>query len=173
MNGWKIERIEIPVPERLFLPVRAVRGSETLHLVGVCVKPDRDYVSPTLRALALLSEFIVEHGAILAGDFNQSTRFGAKRGPNRHFARVLELVDKLGLASAWHRQHGEKFGEETLPTHFHLWKRERPFHIDYVFVPRNTKVASATLGTFDEFTASGLSDHVPLTIDIHGSANQS
>ncbi|RWO26480.1 hypothetical protein [Mesorhizobium sp.] len=78
MNGWKIETIETAVEESLFLPVRAVRGSEQLYLVGLCAKKDGDYVAPTLRALTRLSAFISEKGAILAGDFNQSVKFDAR-----------------------------------------------------------------------------------------------
>ncbi len=120
--------------------MRAVRGGEELYFVGVCAKRDGDYVSPTLRALSTLSEFIVSNRAVLAGDFNQSTRFDANRSPDGHFARVLELISRLGLVSAWHEFHDERFGEEKSPTYFHRWKQDQAFHIDYIFVPRNVPI---------------------------------
>lgn len=75
-----------------------------------------------------------------AGDFNQSTRFDANRSPDGHFARVLELISRLGLVSAWHEFHDERFGEEKSPTCFHRWKQDQAFHIDYIFVPRNVPI---------------------------------
>lgn len=166
MNGWEIEKVDVVVGERLFLPVRAFRGSEEQFLVGVCVKKDGDYVGPTLRALTALSPFISETGAILAGDFNQSVKFDSKRSSDRHFRRVLDLLDRLGLVSAWHHRHEENFGLEARPTYFHQWQENNAFHIDYVFVPDRIGISSVTLGTQEEFIAAGISDHVPLTVDL-------
>lgn len=166
MNGWKIETMEIAVEESLFLPVRAVRGSEQLYLVGLCAKKDGDYVAPTLRALTRLSAFISEKGAILAGDFNQSVKFDAKRGPAGHFGRVLDVLESLGVISAWHHTRDEKFGSETSSSYFHRWQQGHGSHIDYAFVPRGFAISSAKLGTYDDFVAAGLSDHVPLTVDL-------
>jgi hypothetical protein len=166
MNGWKIEAVDIAIEDRLFLPVRAVRGSEQVYLVGVCAKRAGDYVAPTLRALSRLSAFISQKGAILAGDFNQSVKFDAKRGPAGHFGRVLDILESLGVVSAWHHTRDEKFGSETSYTYFHRWKQGHGFHIDYAFVPRGFAISSARLGTYDDFVAAGLSDHVPLLVDL-------
>ncbi|TIQ17126.1 MAG: hypothetical protein E5X51_31870 [Mesorhizobium sp.] len=166
MNGWQIERIDPIIEERLFLPVRAVRGSEERHLIGVCVKKDENYVAPTLGAMSKLSSFISKNAAILAGDFNQLVSFDARRQPDAKFARVLDVLDRLGLVSAWHGHHGERFGAENASTYFHQWKRVQGFHIDYVFVPNSIAVSSAVLGSYDEFVTTRLSDHVPLTVDL-------
>jgi len=166
LNGWQIERLSIEIEEKLFVAARAVRGEEELCVIGVCVKRDGDYVSPTLRALSKLSDLIVGNNAIVAGDFNQSATFDAKRNPAGRFAHVVELASELDLVSAWHDFHNESFGKEKSYTYFHQWKREQPFHIDYVFVPRRTDISSVELGTYDQFVATGLSDHVPLLIDI-------
>lgn len=165
-NGWKIERVGPIVEERLFLPVRAVRGSVERHLVGVCVKKDGDYVAPTLRAISTLSNFISEKAAVLAGDFNQSVWFDSKRKQEAHFAQVLNVLDHLNLVSAWHTFQEESPGAEAAPTYFHQRNRKQGFHIDYVFVPRNVTVSAAVLGTYDEFVATGLSDHVPLMVEL-------
>ncbi len=172
MNGWQIERVSIAVEERLFLPVRAFRGREEFYIVGVCAKRDGDYVSPTLRALSTLSDFIVDNCAIVGGDFNQSAKFDANRSPDGRFARVLTLTSQLGLASAWHSFHCERFGQEKLPTYFHRWKQDQAFHIDYMFVPRLVPVSSVELGTYEEFTETRLSDHMPLSVEVLISAQK-
>lgn len=166
MNGWKIEKVDIVVEEQIFLPVRASRGPEEQFLIGVCVKKDGDYVGPTFRALTTLSPFISEAGAILAGDFNQSVKFDLRRSPDRHFRRVLNLMDRLGLVSAWHHRLNENFGLEETPTYFHQWRENNAFHIDYVFVPDRIGISAVTLGTYEEFVAAGVSDHVPLIVDL-------
>ncbi|RWK47969.1 hypothetical protein [Mesorhizobium sp.] len=92
--------------------------------------------------------------------------FDARRQPDAKFARVLDVLDRLGLVSAWHGHHGERFGAENASTYFHQWKRVQGFHIDYVFVPNSIAVSSAVLGSYDEFVTTRLSDHVPLTVDL-------
>lgn len=165
-NGWIIERTHIKVDERLFLPVTATRGSQQLHLVGVCAKKDGDYVAPTLRALSALSAFISENPAVVVGDFNQSAKFDANRRPAGQFRRVQEVLWGLGLVSAWHQFHDEEFGKETVPTYYHRWKENNGFHIDYAFVSREIEIAAAELGSHEGFVAAGMSDHVPLIVDL-------
>lgn len=165
-GGWQIELGRPPVKERLFLPAVATRGDTTLQIVGVCVQRDGDYVGPTKRALATLSDFIADATTIIAGDFNQTVRLDPGRGPARQFREVLDQLSALGMRSAWHSLHGQEFGAEIAATHYWRWQKQNPFHIDYAFARESMRVSSATLGTYEDYTDTRISDHVPLLIDI-------
>jgi endonuclease/exonuclease/phosphatase family metal-dependent hydrolase len=41
---------------------------------------------------------------------------------------------------------------------------DKPFHIDYVFVPKSWRVKSVEAGSFQEW--GHLSDHVPVVVDV-------
>lgn len=168
-DGWRIERADLAIEEQLFLPVRASRGEDQLQLVGACVRPDGGYVPPMLRAIKTLEPFIRSAPTIVAGDFNQSAEFDARRkpGPGRRFADVVGALDVLGLRSAWHAHRQEQFGSESAPTHFHR-SSKTSWHIDYAFVPRKIEVVAADLHSFDDIVVTKISDHVPLRVSLVG-----
>jgi endonuclease/exonuclease/phosphatase family metal-dependent hydrolase len=43
--------------------------------------------------------------------------------------------------------------------------RLKPFHIDYIFVPKLWKLRSVEVGSFE--SGGRLSDHVPLVVDVN------
>lgn len=58
-------------------------------------------------------------------------------------------------------------GEINEPTYYHRRRRELAFHIDHVFVPRQWACGSLMrLGSYDDWVATGQSDHVPLVVDL-------
>jgi hypothetical protein len=81
---------------------------------------------------------------------------------------VVEHLRGLGLLSAWHRPHREGHGAESSPTLYFRRAPDRAFHIDYAFTPEQPAwlPRSAGLGTYRDWVASGLSDHVPLTVEL-------
>lgn len=61
--------------------------------------------------------------------------------------------------------HGEKFGEETVPTHFkNIGGDLRQFHIDYAFVSKAFDIEAVTIASYAEWSA--FSDHTPLSVDL-------
>ena len=88
---------------------------------------------------------------------------------NNH-AGVVEALAELGLVSAYHVDRCVDQGAEPEPTHY--WrdrKKDGPtYHIDYIFIPRQwqARMREMYVGSFDEWCGSGLSDHVPLAVDI-------
>jgi endonuclease/exonuclease/phosphatase family metal-dependent hydrolase len=94
---------------------------------------------------------------VLAGDFNASKS-------DAHLANVRRLEDR-GLISAYHAHLGvEHDGVEAHPTSYYRWQESRPFHMDFVFVPRSWTIRSVNVGTFADYTGGRLSDHVPVTV---------
>jgi exodeoxyribonuclease-3 len=82
----------------------------------------------------------------------------------RNHTEVVRLFDSHGRISAYHTHHGEKQGAETCPTHYSYRYQDKPFHIDYVFVPKRWKLRSVEVGSFREW--GHLIDHVPVGVDI-------
>ena len=84
--------------------------------------------------------------------------------PGRNHTEVVRLFGGHGLISAYHAHHGEKQGTETRPTYYFYRHRDKPFHIDYVFVPTSWRLSSVEVGSFREW--GHLSDHVPVVADV-------
>jgi hypothetical protein len=167
-DGWKLDKIEIGVSDNWFVPVVVTKGARKVQIIGVWVKrTDRGYVEPTLRALRTLRNFIVGKPTFILGDFNQSVRFDKGRGPGRRFKDVIAAFEALNLRSAWHAASSEAHGDEGAPTLHWKWQADSSYHVDYAFVP--SAIVSATkvrIGKFEDYVATKLSDHVPLTIDV-------
>jgi endonuclease/exonuclease/phosphatase family metal-dependent hydrolase len=97
---------------------------------------------------------------IVAGDFNAS-----KSSP--HLRNVAKLNGR-GLESAYHHFHGKRHeDQEEHPTSYWRWDPERPFHMDFVFVPREWRVEAVEVGTYDDYLSRRrLSDHVPVVVTL-------
>ncbi len=79
---------------------------------------------------------------------------------------IVEFLDKRGLVSAYNENSNEAQGMESCPT-LHLFRhREKSYHIDYVFIPREWMVRLRTVkvGTYEQW--SKLSDHCPIVVDL-------
>ena len=167
-HGWRLAKIEHEVSDNWFVPLVATKGNQKVPIVAVWVKrADDGYVKPTLRALRSLGEFIGANPTFILGDFNQSVRFDKGHGPGRRFQDVIAAFDALNLRSAWHADSGDAHGAEGAPTLHWKWQADSPYHVDYAFVP--SSLVSATrvgIGKFEDYVATKLSDHVPLTIDV-------
>jgi endonuclease/exonuclease/phosphatase family metal-dependent hydrolase len=72
----------------------------------------------------------------------------------------------LGLVSAYHHSHNEPHGRETRPTYYFHWKKDRPYHIDYCFVPQAwaDKIVRVEIGSYEDWKE--YSDHRPLLVEI-------
>ena len=114
-----------------------------------------------LDGLARHAHWIRQRPTVMLGDFNANSSF---RGKN--WSQLIELTDAFGMVSAYHYFFNEAPGKEKQPTHFHQGRRDRPFHLDYCFVPSDwaSRITSVHVGSFSEWCAS--SDHVPLVVDL-------
>lgn len=95
---------------------------------------------------------------VMAGDFNASSR-------NAHHLTNVAVFGSRNMVSAYHAFHAiEHTDEWEHPTSYHQWSKERPFHMDYVFIPTRWTVEVVEVGAFEDFTAKKLSDHVPIIV---------
>jgi exodeoxyribonuclease-3 len=126
-------------------------------------------LGPLRRALTKYKGFLTGRPSLVAGDFNNNV-FWHRPGWRINHVNAVASLKKLGLVSAYHELRGEPQGSESIPT---LYWRDRTkhgptYHIDYVFLPSQllTRVRELSVGTFEDWCGVGLSDHVPIVVDL-------
>ncbi len=165
-GDWTLTPASFTISERWFIPLIAQNGATKIHIVAVWVDSAQECGPPTLRALEQLRDFIAAAPTIIAGDFNHCIAMDKRKGPGRRFSEVLALLKSYGLESAWHSFYGEEQGAETAATLYWRWNAEHPFHIDFVFYPERLQVENVSIGSFEKFVPTRISDHVPVAVDF-------
>ena len=126
-------------------------------------------LGPLRRAITKYKVFLSERPSIVAGDFNNNVIWH-RTGWRINHLNAVGALEKFGLISAYHQLRGEEQGSESAATLY--WrdrKKDGPtYHIDYIFLPTQWlgRVQDLSVGTYEDWCGSGLSDHVPLVIDI-------
>ncbi|MEM8812752.1 MAG: hypothetical protein AAGF59_09055 [Pseudomonadota bacterium] len=174
-NGFRIRRHEPFRPTlRYVLPVQ-VTGPESCNLMGVWAQnasggvTRKRQLGPLRRGLSAYRSFLTAGPTIVGGDLNNNAIWDRPGWRINHMAKV-GIMDGLGLVSAYHALKGEAHGQETEPTHY--WRDRRvdgpTYHLDYAFVPRDriACIKDFHIGSFDDWVGNGLSDHVPVLVDI-------
>jgi exonuclease III len=106
--------------------------------------------------------WIQQRPTVILGDFNDNASFRTTNWPE-----LQELLQPLGLISAYHSHAGEAFGKETRRTYFHRGKEDASAaHLDYCFLPQEwvLKIKRVEVCAYSEWRS--LSDHVPLVVDL-------
>jgi hypothetical protein len=139
----------------------------TMPVEGSHVK---SYIGQLYQAVVNNPQWFAGKPAIVYGDFNSNKfwdhhRPNTKRQTGNHSA-VVRLLEKHRLASAYHHFFSESQGAETQPTYYFWHHKNRPYHIDYVFLPQHwaSQIETVEVGTHAAWCK--LSDHVPLAVDV-------
>jgi exonuclease III len=79
---------------------------------------------------------------------------------------VVKFLANRKIVSAYHRFFSEEHGRETRPTHYFWHRKNRGFHIDYLFLSEDwaTRIRDVEVGGYDKWAK--LSDHVPLIVSL-------
>jgi len=175
-NGYRARLADDYQPSLRYVAPVNIDGPANCNLLAVWAQnasagPIRKYqLGPLRRALVRYKGFLAERPAVIAGDLNSNTIWDKPGWRINHSTKVRILEKSFGLVSAYHTIRGEPHGQESEPT---LYWRDRTkdgptYHIDYVFVPSLwiEKVRELIIGTFETWCGSGLSDHVPVVVDI-------
>ena len=135
----------------------------TIQILNLWAKPKPDYFDDLINSLGAYENFISKVPTIILGDFNISPKLSGKK---RKFEKLVSVFeDSLGMSSAYHHYFGETYGEESRPTLYHLWKEDRPFHIDFVFLPRELIARLKTVAVPD-YLSHATSDHRPVICEF-------
>jgi exodeoxyribonuclease-3 len=127
-------------------------------------------LGPLRRAISAYQAFLERGPTVVVGDFNDNVQWDKPMKINKHSTNVSELA-ALGLQSAYHYSRGVDQGSETEPT---LYWRDRKtdgprYHIDYCFIPDawTKSISAVTVGKYDDWVGTGISDHVPLVVEVN------
>lgn len=159
-----------------------VRGPHPFALLAIWAMNHRakrhhpDYASIPQPAAAaeLYRDWAAGRDLMVAGDFNHNVLWDKTRMTERNHANTVSAWEAHGLRSAYHAFTGEAQGQETVPTIY--WRNrteEGPrYHIDFAFLPEHwiKGLVRLELGTFEEWVATKLSDHVPMLLEINDDA---
>ncbi|MDT3437286.1 hypothetical protein KZ498_20815 [Haloarcula sp. 1CSR25-25] len=168
-NGLRIEAVQPRVDDcEYFLSVE----TSELDVVGVWAMNDEQ--NPAQRYIGQVYSFLKSHpeevdkNTAVIGDFNWNIIWD--ESPNSSlcgdFSDVLGILNSHGLRSVYHELTDTTFGNEDTATFYMHKKAERPYHIDYAFLPEPLlrSVGELEIGEFDEWTEA--SDHMPLMVEI-------
>jgi exonuclease III len=167
---WTLENGRRLPTQRWIAPVW-VRGPQEFLLLSVWACPvgkvrEVNYVGQTYEAIVRHPKwFAANCPTVICGDFNSNPIFDPGRKKRTH-SNIVRLLAERGLSSAYHRYFSETHGGETRPTYY-FWHREnRPFHIDYIFLPGSWmgRMTDFKIGAYAEWRRA--SDHMPILVDI-------
>jgi hypothetical protein len=148
------------------IPMR-IEGPESFNLLAVWTWEAPTYGHTLLKGLKAYRDLLADERGLVAGDFN-SNAIWDKDNPEASHSMAVEFLTGCGLVSAYHDHFGEAHGSESTQraTHYHGWREDRPFHIDYCFVPKSwtPRIEHVTVGSFAEYRR--LSDHRPVSVQL-------
>lgn len=145
-----------------------VEGPESFQLIAVWTQNDgrERYVRGLVKAVDVLSDWIASRPTVIMGDFNANACWDHEHPRSENYSALVERLSRLGLVSAYHEFSREEHGGETRPT-FYLYRHEdRPYHLDYCFIPRGwlPRLRSVTVGEPEVWLE--WSDHMPMVVEI-------
>ena len=165
-NGYNLRECEIldgthPVTIPFF-----IEGNVNLFVLGIWAKQAPTYVKCIWKMVDLYHNQLVKHESLVMGDFNSSAIWDQKYSSCSHSMLVERLEQDFKLVSSYHSFNCVAQGSEKSPTIYWMYKEDRPFHIDYCFIPEHwaTKLQDVSVGKYNPYKK--LSDHRPLVIDV-------
>jgi len=174
-NGHRVSLAPIHRPRLRFLAPVTVEGAASFNLLAVWaqnfsggIRRKRQH-GPLRLGLLRYREFLASGPSVIAGDFNNNIIWD-RPGWRMNHAHAVARLAAGGLVSAYHEIRGEAPGAELEVTHY--WRDRRKdgptYHIDYIFLPRLwlARVQHLSVGRFEDWCGSGLSDHVPIVVDL-------
>jgi hypothetical protein len=154
---------------KFVIPLQVV-GPESFILLAVWSKANQKYryVTAVIKGIQKYRSLFDDSPVVVMGDLNTNLFWDNHHPKGENHTALIDLMDGLGMVSAYHYYFGEAQGCETRPTCYLLWKRERPYHLDYCFIPKAwvTRIRRVEVGTYDDWQRH--SDHRPLVVELAG-----
>jgi hypothetical protein len=155
------------------LPVEVSHGTTNWTLLAVWVvgaPGTPSYPKQVAQIIEAYADDLASGSTVLAGDLNSSANTADNRQHLRNVARLAEM----GVVSAYHAHRGTDPDRSDSGTLFWQWKEHQPYHCDLAFVPEAwaPRIRSVTLGTYSNWVATKVSDHVPVVVDVDPEAER-
>lgn len=169
-NGVTLEPADDETQESRYIYPVEVDGAQNLLAVWAMndeTNPKKRYIGQVYTGLQQYREFVASN-TIVAGDFNWNVIWDeSPRSPLcGNFVETVKILNEIRLKSVYHHLEDAEFGDEDDATFFMHKKREKPYHIDYVFAPEEMldSIQNYALGTYEEW--NDVSDHVPTVVQF-------
>ena len=167
-KGWSIRALHPPQLEWI-VPIEVDAPTPfTLIAVWAC----RMGTGKANRYVGLVHQSLISHpewfggtAVVLAGDLNSNKIWDSERRVGNH-SDVVRILYERELVSGYHEFFGEAHGAETRNTLYLHRHVHRPFHLDYIFLPREWALRLKTVYVGEYELWSKLSDHCPVAVDI-------
>jgi len=157
----RLKRAELP---NCVVPVR-VRGPVNFNLLAVWTWPAPSYTKAFLNGLSAYARLLSGGPTVVAGDFNGNPVFDQRKQRVKWWTMGFDQLQQVGLVSAYHEFNEVAYGQEIHATHHFLRKPDRPFHIDFCFVPMAWARSQLDVQVAHGPAWSALSDHFPLIVE--------
>lgn len=124
------------------------------------------YVRGVVDALHAYRSLVRSYPTVAMGDFNSNTIWDGDNPGSRNHTALVKRLAKRRMVSVYHEVNAERQGEESQPTFYLYNHEERPYHLDYCFIPQQwlSSVISMKVGTYRQWKR--WSDHRPIVIDL-------
>jgi exodeoxyribonuclease III len=175
-HGWELEVCpDFPKSPEVFVPVKVRRGEISFNLLGVWTQKEGKYIESFQEVLENCQHFFQPSVSVIAGDFNSNPQWDKMHKKFCHTLLNENLKKEFGLVSAYHAKNPSVLPGAEDPTHstfFMYGHRDKPFHIDYCYVPENWEILDTEIGSYDEWcnkdtsSKDRKSDHCPLIVDL-------
>jgi len=157
----RIKRADLP---NCVVPVR-VGGPVSFNLLAVWTWPAPSYTKAFVNGLSAYAGLLCRGPVVVAGDFNGNPCFDKPTQRVKWWTDGFTQLRDADLVSAYHEFNKVGFGDESHATHHFLRKPERPFHIDYCFVPRAWARTRLDVQVVHGADWRALSDHFPVVVE--------
>jgi len=152
------------------IPVTISSGQHDFQLVAVWTMPipgstTKSYIGQLYQAVVKHPQWFSGKNCIVCGDFNSNKFWDGSRKEGNHSALVQRLEER-GLVSSYHHFFSELQGDESRPTYYFWHRKNRGYHIDYIFLPKEwaSAIESVEVGSHADWAR--LSDHVPVIVEV-------
>ena len=175
-HGWKLDLCnDYPDTYEVFAPVKVSNATHAINLLGVWTQKEGKYVESFKQVLIDYQKFLHPLPSIIAGDFNSNPFWNSKHKKFNHTELNNTLENNFKLVSAYHAKHSSVLpGNEGVEhaTFFMYGHQDKPYHIDYCYVPKDWTIDCARIGSYDDWcnkekiNKTKKSDHCPLIVDL-------
>jgi hypothetical protein len=150
---------------KTFLPCK-IDGA--VFLLGVWTQKtdshDFRYIGQLWKYLNLHKETLRINDSVVIGDFNSNAIWDKKHAAASH-THVVGQLSEVGLYSLYHYVQSTSHGKEPDPTFYLYRNRQKPYHIDYAFLPKDW-LPGSTIDIGHHEAWSKYSDHMPVRVKI-------
>jgi exodeoxyribonuclease III len=168
-KDYRLARLRLRPNRGRAVVAATVTGPVSFTALGIWSQGPR-YVDDVMRTLKAYDRVLRSGPAVVMGDLNSGTNLAGRRSINKGHARLLGALSDHGLVSAYHAFHQVEHGREHHPTYHHQRNPNKPWHIDYCFVPSNWDLVDVEVVDGKEWTAR--SDHLPLKVDVQSAPSR-